>query len=115
MPVALYMDVHVPQAVTEQLLRRNVDVITAVEDNTAQLPDDQLLDHAAELSRLMVTFDIRFKAMAENWQRTGREFGGLIYAHPLRVSIGQLVQDLDLISKATEPSDWFGVVEHLPL
>jgi hypothetical protein len=115
MPVALYMDVHVPQAVAEQLLRRNVDVITAVEDNTAQLPDDQLLDHATELSRLLVTFDIRFKAMAEDWQRTGRGFGGLIYAHPLRVSIGQLVQDLDLIAKATEPSDWFGVVEHLPL
>jgi hypothetical protein len=28
MPVAFYMDVHVPQAITDQLRRRNVDVLT---------------------------------------------------------------------------------------
>ena len=84
MPVSLYMDVHVPQAVTEQLLRRNVDVVTAIEDEAAELADDDLLDHYAGLGRLLVTFDVRFKAMAEDWQRSGRQFGGLVYAHPLR-------------------------------
>jgi hypothetical protein len=39
----------------------------------------------------------------------------LVYAHPLRVSIGHLVQDLELIAKATEPNEWLGAVEHLPL
>lgn len=34
MSVSLFMDVHVPQAVTQQLLRRNVDVLTAIVDNT---------------------------------------------------------------------------------
>ena len=115
MPVALYMDVHVPQAVTEQLLRRNVDVLTAIEDEAADLADDDLLDHCAGLGRLLVTFDVRFKAMAEDWQRSGRQFGGLVYAHPLRVSIGQLVKDLELIAKTTERSEWLGIVEHLPL
>ena len=115
MPVSLYMDVHVPQAVTEQLLRRNVDVVTAIDNDAADLADDDLLDHCAGLGRLLVTFDVRFKALAEDWQRSGRQFGGLVYAHPLRVSIGQLVQDLELIAKATERSEWLGVVEHLPL
>ena len=115
MPVALYMDVHVPQAVTEQLLRRNVEVLTAIEDEAAELADDDLLDHCAGLGRLLVTFDVRFKAMAEDWQRSGRQFGGLVYAHPLRVSIGQLVKDLELIAKATERSEWLGIIEHLPL
>jgi hypothetical protein len=115
MPVRLYMDVHVPQAVTDQLRRRDVDVLTAIEDATAELPDDLLLDHSATLRRVIVTFDIRFKAMAENWQGQGREFRGLIYAHPLRISIGQLVQDLELIAKASEPSEWVNYVEHLPL
>jgi hypothetical protein len=39
----------------------------------------------------------------------------LIYAHPLRVSIGQLVQNLELIAKATEQNEWMDSVEHLPL
>jgi len=115
MPVALYMDVHVPQAVTDQLLRRNVDVVTAFADGAAGEADDILLDRATKLGRVMVTFDVRFKAMAENWQRSGRVFGGLIYAHPMRVSIGKLVLDLELIAKATEPSEWLNAVEHLPL
>jgi hypothetical protein len=70
---------------------------------------------ATELGRVMVTFDVRFKAMAENWQRSGRVFSGLIYAHPMRVSIGKLVLDLELIAKATDESDWLSAVEHLPL
>ncbi|AFY30690.1 hypothetical protein Cal7507_0188 [Calothrix sp. PCC 7507] len=32
MSVPLYMDVHVPQAITDQLRRRGVDVLTAHED-----------------------------------------------------------------------------------
>jgi hypothetical protein len=71
MPAALYMDVHVPQAVTEQLLRRRVDVLTAIEDEADRRPDDELLAHASALGRIVVTFDIRFLAMAEQWQRSG--------------------------------------------
>ena len=115
MGVALYMDVHVPEAVAEQLRRRQVDVLTAIEDAAAELSDDLLLNRASQLGRVVVTFDIRFKAMAESWQRTGKPFAGLIYAHPLRVSIGQLVQNLELIAKATEQTEWVGWVEHLPL
>jgi hypothetical protein len=37
------MDVHVPQAITDQLRRRGVDVLTAIEDDSAELLDDELL------------------------------------------------------------------------
>jgi len=37
------MDIHVPQAITEQLRRRGVDVLTAIEDNSAELTDDVLV------------------------------------------------------------------------
>lgn len=43
MAIALYMDVHVPQAITDQLRRRGVDVLTAFDDNSQELLDDQLL------------------------------------------------------------------------
>lgn len=115
MAVALYLDVHVPQAVTDQLRRRKVDVLTAQEDRRERTPDDNLLLRALELGRVMVTFDVRFKAMAEDWIREGREFLGIAYAHPLRISIGQLVTDLEMIALASEPSDWRNKVEYLPL
>jgi hypothetical protein len=106
MAVSLYMDVHVPQAVTDQLRRRSVDVMAAIDDKAAELPDHDLLLRSTALGRIIVTFDVRFKAMAEQWQRDDRKFGGLIYAHPLRIWIGQLVHDLELIAKATDPNDW---------
>ena len=47
MAVALYMDVHVPWAITTQLRRRGVDDVTAIEDSSDELDDDQLLLRAA--------------------------------------------------------------------
>ena len=86
MSVALYMDVHVHAAVTEQLRRRGVDVLTAQEDGTLHLPDDQLLERATAFGRVLFTYDIRFKALAEDWQRQGKPFAGLAWipTGPLR-------------------------------
>ena len=113
--VTFYMDVHVPAAVTRQLRNRKVDVLTAQDDNTTTFPDDELLYRATELNRIMVTRDIRFKAFAEQLQRDGTHFAGLVFAHQLRATIGQLVEDLELIAFATDPEDWEGMVEELPL
>ncbi len=114
MPVSLYMDVHVPQAITDQLRARGVDVLTAIEDGSNQLPDDELLERARTLGRVLFTQDIRFKALAEDWQRQGRPFAGLLFGHQLGGTIGQFVKDLELIAKASEPGDWAGVVDRLP-
>jgi hypothetical protein len=115
MGVALYLDVHVPQAVADQLRRRGIDALTAPEDGRERTPDDVLLVRTLELGRVLVTFDVRFKAMAEDWIHEGRQFAGLAYAHPLRISIGQLVTDLEMIALATDPADWQNRVEYLPL
>jgi hypothetical protein len=48
--IALYMDVHIPQAITDQLRHRGVDVLTAFENECQELPDDQLLGSASNSS-----------------------------------------------------------------
>ncbi len=111
----LYLDVHVPAAIAFQLRSRGVDVMTAQEDSAAELADSDLLARTTELRRLLFTQDIRFKALAETWQREGRPFAGLVFGHQLHGSIGQYVRDLELIAKATDPADWIGQVEQLPL
>ena len=115
MPVSLYLDGHVPRAIQLGLRLRNVDVLIAQEDGTETLPDDKLLDRATDLRRVLFTFDDDLLAEATKRQREDKAFGGLIYAHPLRISIGQCIRDLELIGKAGEREDLRNRVEFLPL
>ncbi|MEG4071971.1 DUF5615 family PIN-like protein [Microcoleus sp. Pol14C2] len=114
MAIFLYMDVHIPQAITEQLRRRGVNVLTAIEDGATELPDDELLERATQLGRVLFTQDIRFRAMAQDWQRQERQFAGLIFGHQLGGTIGQFVKDLELITLASESDEWMNAVEYIP-
>ncbi len=91
MVVQLYMDVHVPQAITDQLRRRSVDVLTAIEDDSSELLDDELLEHVRSLERVLFTQDIRFKAMAEDWQRRGKPFSRLIFGQHSKLDYSQIL------------------------
>jgi Domain of unknown function (DUF5615) len=114
MTVRLYMDVHVPQAITEQLRRRDVDVLTAIEDGVDTMLDRRLLERVHLLDRVIFTQDIGFRVMAQEWQRQSKPFSGLIFGHQLGGTIGQYVRDLELIAKSSEPDEWINVVEFLP-
>ena len=114
MPLAFYMDHHVPHAITLGLRLRGVEVLTAYEDGTSELDDAPLLDRAGELGRVLFTRDDDLLAEAARRQRGDIPFQGVIYAHQLRVSIGRCVQDLELIAKAGEPDDLRNGIMFLP-
>ena len=115
MSVGLYMDVHVPRAITRALRVRSVDVLTAQEDNTARFDDGPLLDRAGALGRAIFTRDEDFLMEADARLRRGEHFAGVIYAHQLRVSIGQCITDLELLTKASDFAELADRVWHLPL
>jgi hypothetical protein len=115
MPTLFYADVHIPAAVVAQLRSRGVDIFYATELGHERKTDEELLIFSTSTGRVMVTQDIGFRVMAEEWQRIGRSFSGLVFAHQLRVSYGQLVNDLELIANATDAMEWLNVVEQLPL
>ncbi len=52
MVITLYMDVHVPKAITVGLRLRGVDVITAQEDNAGELEDPELLDRLEIIAKV---------------------------------------------------------------
>jgi hypothetical protein len=114
MAVMLYMDVHVPGPITRQLLRRGVDVLTAQDDGHDAVGDKYLLARATELRRIVFTQDVLFRVLAEDWQRQGREFAGLLFGPQLGGTIGQYVEDLELIANASDPDEWRNVVQFLP-
>ena len=109
------MDVHVPRAITEGLRLRDVDVMTAQEDGSSRLGDDDLLDRATSLDRVLFTRDADLLAEATRRQREGRAFAGVIYAHQLQATIGQCVRDLELIATVGESEDLASRIEFLPL
>ena len=55
MTQALYMDVHVPSAVTAGLRRRGVSVLTSQEDGTQEVDDLALLQRATDLGHTLFT------------------------------------------------------------
>ena len=105
MTVKLYMDVHVRWAITDGLRRRGVDVLTAQEDGGATLADPLLLDQATSLGRVLSSQDKDLLREATQRQRNNIPFAGVIYAHQLRITIGQAIHDLELIGTVAEPSD----------
>ena len=74
----IYMDVHVPLAITLGLRRRGIDVMTAQQDGTVQLPDDQLLDRATLLGRILLTRDQDLLIKAAKRLRTGVRFATVV-------------------------------------
>ena len=91
MSLALYLDEHIPLAITDGLRRRGVDVLTVQEDEQTGVSDLDLLDRAT------------------------KGFSGVIYAHQLRVPIGQCIIELELLSTSLEPEDFANCVQFLPL
>ena len=105
MSLGIYMDVHVPAAITRGLRRRNVEVLTAQEDGTAKLDDPALINRALALGRILFSRDEDMLAEATRRLRAGEIFATIVYAHQLQVSIGQCIADLEMVAKTGGEAD----------
>lgn len=115
MSLKLYMDVHIPRAITRTLITSGVDVITAQEDGSALMPDPELLDRADSLGCVLFTRDDDLLTEATRSQRASIPFHGVIYAHQMRANIGICIQDLQLLSQCLNAEEIQNQVIHLPL
>jgi hypothetical protein len=111
----LYFDHNVRRPVWEALRLRGVDVITALGDGTHRLPDPELLDRSTSLGRVLFSQDTDLLVEATTRQRGGIDFAGVIYAHQKGISIGDCIDQLELVAKACEPEELRGRVLFLPL
>jgi predicted nuclease of predicted toxin-antitoxin system len=109
------MDEHVPRAITGGLRLRGIDVLTVQEDGRGGSADPEILDRATELGRPLFSQDDDLLVEARRRQTEGIPFAGVIYAHQLHITIGDCIRDLELIAKASDPSNLADRVEFLPL
>lgn len=115
MSVGLYMDENVHRAISAGLRLRGVDVLTVQEDGLRGIPDPELLDRASELGRPLFSQDDDLIAEARRRQSEGIAFSGVVFAHQLRVTIGDCVRDLAFLAEAGEPEDFERQIVFLPL
>ena len=115
MSVAFYMDENIKGQVISGLRSRGVDVLTVVEDGREGIPDPTVLDRAGELSRLLFSQDDDLLKEAQRRQVSGEPFVGVVFGHQVRVSIGQAIEDLEVIAQASELEEFANRVEYLPL
>jgi hypothetical protein len=111
----LYMDVHVPSAISEGLRRRGVDVLTSQDDSTREAEDEVLLMRATSFDRVLFTQDEDFLKLAPIWQARGTRFIGIAFAHQMGASIGRLIEDLELLALCATEDVLNDRVIYLPL
>jgi hypothetical protein len=109
------MDQNVPAAISEGLRRREMDVLTAFEDRTAEWEDSEILNRANELDRILFTQDRDFLILAADLLKDGRSFSGIVFCPQQRYPHGILVDWLDLVASLLERSDLQNKVVFVPM
>ncbi len=90
-------------------------MLTAYEDDHHEVPDTVLLNRAGALGRVLFSQDDDLLVEAAHRQQDGVPFGGVVYGHQRRVSVGQCISDLEIITKVGASGDIDNVVIYLPL
>ncbi len=115
MSVTFYMDEHIHRAITAGLRLREIDVLTVQEDGYGGYSDSIILDRATELKRVLFSQDQDFLVESNLRQSQNIQFSGVIFARQSIVSIGQCINDLEIIGKLGNPEEFMNQVQFLPL
>jgi len=92
-----------------------VEVLTAQQDGFTEARDEQLLDRATKLGRILFSRDPDLLAEAAKRFRSGTSFSTVVFARQTEVSIGRCVTDLEVLAKTALPEEAVNQVVYLPL
>ena len=114
MTLALYMDQHVNAAITAGLRQRGIDVLTAKEDGYERSSDADLLLRANELNRIVFTQDVDFIVLVDECVAEEKPFSGVVFSHQLKTTIGQAINDLEIVCGVLSPAEAANQLIRLP-
>jgi hypothetical protein len=89
---------------------------TRVQDTEIAGADDpRVLEYAAEQGYLVLTHDVNtLRGVFYDRVRTNLPVPG-VFLVPKQIPIGRIIDDLELMILASEPSEWQGKITYLPL
>lgn len=102
MGLRLYADEWVDGRITAGLRRRGVDVVTAAEERLLGAPDDQHMDRATALGRVILTADEDFFVIVRDRFARNVSFPGLMFLKPL-ADVGRAVRAIVHTAEAIDP------------
>ena len=106
--IRYYADQHYPAPVTEGLLRRGIDILTAQAANKCGADDPDQLAFATARSRVIVTFDSDFLVL----HQSGVQHSGIIWCPATKYGIGPLLQLLVLLHGVVDALEMHNHVEY---
>ena len=113
----LLIDQNLDQDILRGLARRipDLDAVTAHELGLSEAPDSELLARAADDGRIIVTHDR--KTMPDHAAEriaAGKKMPGVLVVSK-RLSISQVIDDLEVLVTCSEENEWEYVIKFLPL
>lgn len=114
MTLALYMDEHIESVITSQLSSRGINVLSVQQDGRSGLADEFVLARAYELRRVLVTQDADFFAEATRMNEAGGDHYGIAYVRDYRVTLGPIIDDLELFAACNEPDEVLNTITRIP-
>lgn len=107
--IRFFADQHFPAAVTDGLIRRGIDVITAQSVGRCGVNDADQLAYATGQNRVVLTFDSDFLELNQQ----GANHAGIVWCPATKYGIGELVRLLVLLHSVVSGTEMTGHVEHL--
>jgi len=115
--IPLAADENLDHAIVRGLRHRNplIDILRIQDVGLSGADDPTVLEWAAAAGRILVTHDcstiVRY---AHERVRLGQPMTGVVIVR-LSSRVGQVIDDLLLLTECTEQTEWRGAVQYLPL
>lgn len=113
MSLRLYADECVDGRILAGLHRRGVDLVTADSEGLLGATDEQQLERATSLGRVLVTADRDFFALTQLLLERGDPFPGILFVQP-RATVGEAVRLIVAAAGALEPASMVNRIEWIP-
>ena len=109
----IYSDESPNIKIIEGLKRRGVKIWSARDVGNLGLTDEEQLRYAYNERVCLFTTDDDFLKIAKTWTEQGQEHYGIIYVHPLKLSIGECISALEIIACVLNEDEMRNQIEYL--
>ena len=112
-PVRFYLDEDtISRALMSALSARGVDILSAHVAGLVAVPDNQHLEYAASLRRVLFTFNTRdFARIHREWQEQDRHHAGIVVSE--QAPVGQLMRRILRLADTLSAEDMIDRLEFL--
>lgn len=107
--ISLYLDENLTPKIAVQLRRRGIDVVSVHELGLSGDSDENHLQRATNMGRVLVTADTDFLVMASD----GITHAGIIFGIQTALSLGDWVNALELVVAVYSSQEMLNHVEYL--